>query len=631
MVTGSVPERRCVSLVDPLVEPGTWFQKMVGSVRTDVILRDVSFEIHSGEVMAILGSKGSGKRALLESISRRAQGARRGKVMLNKVPVTQKFFQKNCGNVGPGTAASAESRRGGFVKKRVPEVGDCCANCPRPASLMGVRCSEISLYTVFAFAVVLLLDEPTWGLDPLNTYFIVSILSNHARKRRRIVVLTMEKPRSDIFPFLDRVAYLSLGVLVYAGPTRRMLDYFRSIGFPCPELENPLMYYLCLSTVDRRSRERLLESNNQIAALVDRFKTDGEPFLRSAGPPPAPDLDSADVHGGNKVPLTAYGKPGTGTTLWTLVKRNWSYTLSRGRTGRSNIFLRLLLLPLVCGIIGPFFYYDLEKTQQTLMTRSSLIFNSIMLVSAVSAVVTAKTYAPLRTRYYQEVREGAYGPGIFLFSLLLHSLPLTILSVLGGSALLYWPPHWRTADVESFFLVAAAMFATYMFVEQQTVAILLVVKSSFMAALVSLSMLGLPDWLYYLSYVLHYRYVGAFLHDLEFAKMRGTVDSRVSALGLDLGTRNGTIGCASIRAEFGCRYYNGSSFLQERYYVSDEAQCKRDPSGLTFLSGPNACTDDLQRDLNFGLMFLFPVVMFLANFLLYYFPLPAFLKTKFRE
>ncbi|CAG0925922.1 unnamed protein product, partial [Notodromas monacha] len=61
------------------VEPGTWFQKMVGSVRTDVILRDVSFEIHSGEVMAILGSKGSGKRALLESISRRAQGARRGK------------------------------------------------------------------------------------------------------------------------------------------------------------------------------------------------------------------------------------------------------------------------------------------------------------------------------------------------------------------------------------------------------------------------------------------------------------------------------------------------------------------------------------------------------------------------
>jgi len=95
----------------------------------------------------------------------------------------------------------------------------------------------------FQISVVLLLDEPTWDLDPLNTYLVISILSNHARKYGRAVVLTMEKPRSDVFPFLDRVAYLCLGDVVYTGGTRLMLDYFRSIGFPCPELENPLMYY----------------------------------------------------------------------------------------------------------------------------------------------------------------------------------------------------------------------------------------------------------------------------------------------------------------------------------------------------------------------------------------------------
>ena len=84
--------------------------------------------------------------------------------------------------------------------------------------------------------VVILLDEPTWDLDPLHTYMVVSILSNHAKKYNRIIVMSTEKPRSDIFPFLDRVTYLCLGDVVYTGATRMMLDYFRHLGFPCPEL-----------------------------------------------------------------------------------------------------------------------------------------------------------------------------------------------------------------------------------------------------------------------------------------------------------------------------------------------------------------------------------------------------------
>lgn len=51
---------------------------------------------------------------------------------------------------------------------------------------------------------------------------------------------------------LHSALFLCLGGAVYSGGTRAMLEYFHNIGFPCPQLENPLMYYLCLSTVDRR-------------------------------------------------------------------------------------------------------------------------------------------------------------------------------------------------------------------------------------------------------------------------------------------------------------------------------------------------------------------------------------------
>lgn len=41
-------------------------------------------------------------------------------------------------------------------------------------------------------------------------------------------------------------------------------------------------FTVCLSTVDRRSRERFVESNAQIVALVEKFKMEGAPYRKSS-------------------------------------------------------------------------------------------------------------------------------------------------------------------------------------------------------------------------------------------------------------------------------------------------------------------------------------------------------------
>jgi ABC-2 type transporter len=87
----------------------------------------------------------------------------------------------------------------------------------------------------------------TTGLDAYNAYNVVESLVRLARDYRRTVIFTIHQPRSNIVTLFDQLILLAAGRTVYSGPFDKCVDYFDSIGRPCPVGFNVADYLIDIS------------------------------------------------------------------------------------------------------------------------------------------------------------------------------------------------------------------------------------------------------------------------------------------------------------------------------------------------------------------------------------------------
>ncbi|UYV84946.1 ABCG5 [Cordylochernes scorpioides] len=615
-------------------EPASCLQAVTGAVNTRLVLQNVYMEVHSGELMAVLGSKDSGKRALLEVIARRARnGVVQGEIQLNGVNITQEIFQDQCGYVPRRvTLIPALTVRQTLHYAAMLTIGHTISHTVKKARIRKVM-GELALNQSagrvvaqltpserqrLAIAVELIrdpllivLDSPTADLDPLNTYFLVSILANHARTQRRMVVMTIDQPRSDIFPFLSRVTILSLGQVIYSGNTRMMLEYFRNLDFPCPDMENPLMYYLCLSTLDRHTRDHFLKTSQQIESLVAAYHEQGEKYRKALC-----EEDDPDLRNNTAYPLTSFGPPSCLTVLMAILRRTFSSIFNFNRYAMRELLLRLLLMPLFFTFLVAF-HFNLGHFQHSFLSRNGLMLNTLVATSLLSAAITAATFARHRTLYYQESRCGRYGGPLFIFTQIVTSLPISLLTVWASASIIYigagLRPEW-----DRWAMFCGALWAVYVFAEQQTMSLMLLIRNQYTAFLTSTyillvyiilasgtvrTLLALPQWLNFLSYGIIYRYAGLFFSENEFAGNEQLMN--VPSLNM---TSGDPVACPFNNVPGRCVFLDGDHYLTLRY----------DPV-------------DLNIWLNWTLCFVFAGGMWLVNLVAYLVPLPAFIKTKFRD
>ena len=215
--------------------------------RRRVALDGVTFTIERGETVAILGQNGSGKSTLVRLLSTlllpdggqalvlghdvvsQARAVRR---VVNRVSVEASFFKKMSAAENLSYAARYYGMTAGQTRERIPELLERVGFPPdRRNEAMenlsrGMQQKVALARALLTSPVVLLLDEPTTGLDPRSKLevqeFIREIRTTHDST---ILLCTHDLAEAEVLA--DRVGILDRGRLLALEPAddlRRRYD-----------------------------------------------------------------------------------------------------------------------------------------------------------------------------------------------------------------------------------------------------------------------------------------------------------------------------------------------------------------------------------------------------------------------
>lgn len=234
-----------------------------GSVLRTVALDDVSFRVEDGEFVGVIGHTGSGKSTLVqhlngllkptsgrvlidgedlngEHVNRRALRQRIGLVF--QYPEYQLFEETVAKDIafGPKNQGLSAEEIDGRVRYAMECVHlDYDKYAARsPFELSGGQMRRVAIAGVLAMKPsVLILDEPTAGLDPRGRDKILTMLEElHARENTTILMVSHSM--DDMARLASRLIVMSGGKIVAEGTPREIFareSMMTSIGLDVPD------------------------------------------------------------------------------------------------------------------------------------------------------------------------------------------------------------------------------------------------------------------------------------------------------------------------------------------------------------------------------------------------------------
>ncbi|MGI6566669.1 MAG: energy-coupling factor transporter ATPase [Firmicutes bacterium] len=226
-------------------------------------IKDIDLTIEDGETVAIIGHTGSGKSTLVQHLNGLLKPTA-GSVKVDGVDINQKgvdlrtirwkvglvfqypehqLFEETVWDdvaFGPRNMGLADEEVRSRVERALAAVDVDMALAERsPFELSGGEKRRVAIAGVLAMEPsVLVLDEPTAGLDPRGRQDMLRRIQR-LQKERQLTVVFVSHNMAEVATLADRLIVMERGVIVMEGPPQAIFaqgEQLEAIGLGVPEM-----------------------------------------------------------------------------------------------------------------------------------------------------------------------------------------------------------------------------------------------------------------------------------------------------------------------------------------------------------------------------------------------------------
>ena len=416
------------------------------------LIRNMSGTAPKGRVLAIMGPSGAGKTTFLNTIAGRIRIDKTAQVegiaYLNETVLTNAYKkvisfvaqddivmgketprEALYFNYRMKTAAGHDEAIEATEKmlKRLYLTGCADTLLGIPGLIKGVSGGEKKRTNIGSELIInpriLILDEPTTGLDSVNALRVGNLMKDLAHNEGRTVMCTIHTPSSELFEVFDDLLLLAHGRVAYHGPREDAPEFFSSLGHPLPKNYNPSEHYMNLLQLPTDELNAIFEGWEKYAAEKGPEKN---PCLQRG---PAEPLERDEE-------LLAHCKSqgaSTGLQLVLLTKRSWRLTV-RDPMSTFGRLVQTLFFAILIGL----FYLQLDNNSAGVQDRLGAMFmiaiNSVFL----SIMNGVATFPPERAVFLQEQSNDAYSAWTYFLGKTFAETPFQIFFPVIYSCIVYW-------------------------------------------------------------------------------------------------------------------------------------------------------------------------------------------------